>query len=63
MNEKFANAAPGVIQLRDPDDIVFNKREKIYRDGIELEKGTVITEPWLEKNEELLYDCWNIFMV
>lgn len=63
MNEKFKNAAPEVIQLKDPDDIVFNKREKIYRDGIELEKGTVITEPWLEKNEELLTDCWNIFMV
>ena len=63
MNEKFKNATPEVIQLKDPDDIVFNKREKIYRDGIELEKGTVITEPWLEKNEELLTDCWNIFMV
>ena len=63
MNDKFKNAAPGVIQLKDPDDAVFNRREKIYRDGIELEKGVVITEPWLEKNEELLYDCWNIFMV
>lgn len=63
MNDKFKNAAAGVIQLKDPDDAVFNKKEKIYRDGIELEKGVVITEPWLEKNEELLHDCWNIFMV
>ena len=63
MNDKFANAAPGVIRLKDPDDIVFNKREKIYRDGIELEKGVVVTEPWLEKNEELLANCWDIFMV
>lgn len=63
MNEKFANAAPDVIQLRDPDDITFNKTNKIYRDGIELEKGTVITETWLEKNEELLTDCWDLYMV
>ena len=63
MNDKFKNAAPGVIQLKDPEDAVFSRREKIFRDGIELEKGAVITEPWLEKNEELLYDCWNIFMV
>ena len=63
MNEKFANAAPDVIQLKDPDDITFNKTNKIYRDGIELEKGTVITENWLEKNEELLADCWDLYMV
>lgn len=63
MNEKFANAAPDVIQLRDPDDVTFNKTNKIFRDGIELEKGTVITENWLEKNEELLTDCWDLYMV
>ena len=63
MNEKFANAAPDVIQLRDPDDVTFNKTNKIFRDGIELEKGTVITESWLEKNEELLTDCWDLYMV
>lgn len=60
---KFAHAAPDVIKLRDPDDSTFNQHERIYRDGIELDKGTVITEQWLQKNEELLYDCWNIYTV
>lgn len=60
---KFAHAAPDVIKLRDPDESTFNKHERIYRDGIELDKGTVITEPWLQKNEELLSDCWNIYTV
>ena len=62
-NNKFAHAAPDVIRLRDPDDSTFNKHERIYRDGIELDKGVVITEQWLQKNEELLYDCWNIYTV
>lgn len=60
---KFAHAAPDVIKLRDPDESTFNKHERIYRDGIELDKGTVITEQWLQKNEELLYDYWNIYTV
>lgn len=60
---KFAHAAPDVIKLRDPDGSTFNKHERIYRDGIELDKGTVITEQWLQKNEELLSDCWNIYTV
>lgn len=60
---KFAHAAPDVIRLRDPEDSTFNKHERVYRDGIELDKGTVITEQWLQKNEELLYDCWNIYTV
>ena len=38
MNDKFKNAAPGVIQLKDPEDTVFNRREKVYREGIELER-------------------------
>ena len=62
-NNKFAHAAPDVIRLRDPDDSTFNKHERIYRDGIELDKGVVITEQWLQKNEELLYDCWNTYTV
>ena len=49
------------ITLRDPSISTFNARERLYRDGIELEKGVVITEQWLLKNEELLYDCWEIF--
>ena len=63
MNEKFATAAPEVIRLRDPDDSTFNNRERIFRDGTELEKGVVITETWLQKNEELLYDYWSLFTV
>lgn len=50
-----------IIQLRDPTNSMFNSRDRIYRDGIELEKGVIITPEWLEKNEELLYDCWNLF--
>ena len=50
-----------VITLRDPTKTRFSKQDKIYHDGIELEKGVVISENWLRKNEELLYDCWNIF--
>ena len=49
------------ITLRDPSVSTFNARERLYRDGIELEKGVVITEQWLIKNEELLFDCWEIF--
>ncbi len=63
MNEKFKNAPEGVILLRDPDSSTFNNREKVFRDGIELEKGVVITEAWLRKNEELLYDCWSLYTV
>lgn len=49
------------IRLKNPDDSTFNARDRLFRDGIELEKGVVITEEWLKKNEELLYDCWNIY--
>lgn len=50
-----------VITLRDPSAASFNARERVFRDGIELDKGVVITEQWLQKNEELLYDSWCIF--
>lgn len=50
-----------VITLRDPNNIRFSNQDKVYRDGIELEKGVVINESWLKKNEELLYDCWCLF--
>ena len=49
------------IKLYNPEESAFAARERIFRDGIELEKGVVITEEWLKRNEELLYDCWNIF--
>ena len=50
-----------IIRLREPTSSTFNSHERIYRDGIELEKGVVITPDWLERNEELLYDCWQIY--
>ena len=49
------------IRLRDPDESTFSPRERFYKDGIELEKGVVITESWLERNEELLYDSWCLY--
>ena len=52
-----------IIKLRDPSESTFSKRERVFREGIELEKGVVITQEWLERNEELLYECWQIFSV
>lgn len=49
------------IRLIDPDASIFNTRTRLYRDGIELEKGVVITPQFLEKNEDLLHNCWEIF--
>ena len=49
------------ILLLDPNTALFNTKSKIYREGVELEKGVVITQAFLEKNEDLLYDCWEIY--
>ena len=49
------------IKLREVPESLFGARDIVYHDGIELEKGVVITQEWLEKNEELLYDCWNLY--
>ena len=49
------------ILLKKPSDSTFKARDRIYRDGVELEKGVVITEDWLARNEELLYDSWCIY--
>ena len=38
------------IQLTNPNDLRFNTQDKIYHNGIELEKGVVITPYFLEKN-------------
>lgn len=51
----------GPILLKSPESSVFNRRERLFREGIELEKGVVITEDWLKKNEELLFDCWSVY--
>jgi len=42
------------IQLLDPDNARFNTQDKIYHDGVELEKGVVITPDFLERNQDLI---------
>lgn len=49
-----------LVTLRSAESL-FGQRERILRDGIELEKGAIITNDWLEKNEQLLYDSWCIY--
>ena len=49
------------IQLINPDASIFNTRARLFRDGTELEKGVVITPAFLERNEELLHETWEIF--
>ena len=39
-----------IIELLNPDKAQFNTTDKLYRDGIELEKGVVITPYFLDKN-------------
>lgn len=50
-----------VIRLRDPNASMFAARDRIFRDGTELEKGVVITEEWLQRNEKLLSNITQIF--
>lgn len=52
-----------VLQLIDPNSLQFNTQEKIYHDGIELEKGVVITPYFLEKNQDFLCECFQLFSV
>ena len=52
-----------VITLRDPQT-TFSKTDRVYRDGIELEKGAIITESFLEKNENFFaeqLDLWTVY--
>lgn len=51
----------GIIQLTDPESLQFNAQDKLYHDGIELEKGVVITPYFLEKNQDFLQECFQIF--
>ena len=51
------------IQLLDPETAQFNTKDKIYHDGIELEKGVVITSSFLERNEDLMMDSIQLFTV
>ena len=49
------------IQLLDPSKVQFNTQDKLYRDGIELEKGVVITPEFLERNQNLIADSIQLF--
>ena len=51
-----------VITLRDPTTI-YNSQNRLFRDGVELEKGVVIAEDFLKKNEEFLEKELNLFTV
>lgn len=50
------------ITLRDPSS-VFNSSNRLFRDGIELEKGVVITQDFLERNEKFLEEELQLFTV
>lgn len=49
------------IQLIDPTVVQFNTNDKLYHDGIELEKGVVITPAFLERNQDLIAECIQLF--
>ena len=38
------------IELINPDSLQFNTQDRLYHEGIELEKGVVITPYFLETN-------------
>lgn len=46
------------IKLFVPDISDYDNTNRLYRDGIEIEKGVIVTNDFLEKNEELFFDCW-----
>ena len=45
------------IQLMNPDQATFSSINRLYHDGIELEKGVVLTPSFLERNEDLIANC------
>lgn len=49
------------IQLMNPDQATFSSINKLYHDGIELEKGVVLTPSFLERNEDLIAECMQIW--
>ena len=49
------------IKLIDPNSARFNTQDKLYKDGIELEKGVVLTPDFLERNEDLIANTIEIF--
>ena len=61
MSDEFGLDSAGPIKLKDPSDSIFGYRERLYHNGIELEKGVVITEQWLLKNENFLSELWSLY--
>ena len=61
MNDEIGAVGAGPIKLKDPSDSIFGYREHLYHDGIELEKGSIITEQWLLKNENFLSELWSLY--
>lgn len=51
-----------VITLRDPTSI-YNSQNRLFREGVELEKGVVITEEFLERNEKFLEEELQLYTV
>ncbi len=51
-----------VITLRDPISI-YNSQNRLFREGVELEKGVVITEDFLERNEKFLEEELQLYTV
>lgn len=51
-----------VITLRDPTSI-YNSQNHLFREGVELEKGVVITEEFLERNEKFLEEELQLYTV
>ena len=51
----------GIITLRSPNRSDFNVNSHLYKDGIILEKGVVITTEFLERNEELVQQYMEMF--
>ena len=45
------------IQLMNPNQATFSSIHRLYHDGIELEKGVVLTPSFLERNEDLIANC------
>lgn len=52
----------GIITLLDPDSIGFSTEEKVYREGIELEKGVVLTPNFVEAHQDLIEKYTQFFL-
>ncbi len=52
-----------MMPLTDNPAEAFRVKEGTLRDGIPVEKGVVLTEDFLEKNEELIAKYCNYFML